>query len=98
MVETVRSSKDYSFPLTVITLVFFTGKKTTSDDSNILVQDFEMRDLKGEVVEKIYRQKHRLIFVFTHSVGKKTPQNPREWMRAIDDSLDGEVNEDDYMY
>ena len=96
MVETVRSSKDYSFPVTVITLVFLTGKKTPSPDNNILVHDFELRDLKGEVVENLYGHKHLLFFIFTNSVGKNTPKKSSEWIRAIDDSLDEEVDEKDY--
>jgi len=96
MVETVRSSNDYSFPVTVITLVFFTGKTTPSPNNNILVHDFELRDLNGEVIENIYGHKHLLLFVFTHSIGKNTPKKSSEWMRAIDDSLDEQVNEEDY--
>jgi predicted transposase/invertase (TIGR01784 family) len=63
-----------------------------------LVHDFEPRDIaKGEGVEGVYGKKHRLIFVFTNSVKKqKTPENYFEWMQAIDDSLDEEVNEKDY--
>ncbi|MEN8220871.1 MAG: PD-(D/E)XK nuclease family transposase [Pseudomonadota bacterium] len=96
MVDLIAS---YSFPVTVITLVFFTGKKTPNPNgSGILVHDFEPRDLaNGEVVEGVYGQKHRLIFVFTNSVKKKkTPKNYLEWMQAIDDSLDEKVNEAGY--
>jgi predicted transposase/invertase (TIGR01784 family) len=99
MVETIASSRNYSFPVTVITLVFFTGKKVpNSDGSGILVHDFEPRDLAtGEVVESVYINKHRLIFVFTNSVKKqKTPANYLEWMQAIQDSLDERVNEESY--
>ncbi|KHD10397.1 hypothetical protein PN36_06340 [Candidatus Thiomargarita nelsonii] len=99
MVDLIASSANYSFPVTVITLVFFTGKKTPNPNgSGILVHDFEPRDLaNGEVVEGVYGQKHRLIFVFTNSVKKKkTPKNYLEWMQAIDDSLDENVNEEGY--
>jgi len=99
MAETIASSSNYAFPVTVVTLVFFTGKKAPNPNgSGILVHDFEPRDIAdGELVEGVYRKKHRLIFVFTNSVKKqKTPQNYLEWMQAIDDSLDEEVNEDDY--
>jgi len=97
MVETIASSNNYSFPVTVITLVFFTGKKTPSPDSGILVHDFEPRDfVTGQVIDGVYKRKHRLIFVFTNSIKKNTPENYLEWMRAINDSLDEEVNEEDY--
>jgi len=67
MVETIASSKSYGFPVTVITLVFFTGKNTPSPDSSILVHDFEPRDfVTGKVIDNVYKRKHRLIFVFTN--------------------------------
>jgi len=99
MVETIASSTNYGFPVTVVTLVFFTGKKAPNQNgSGILVHDFEPRDIAdGEIVEGVYRKKHRLIFIFTGSLKKnKTPENYFEWMQAIDDSLDEEVNEKDY--
>jgi hypothetical protein len=37
MVETIVSSSNYSFPMTVMTIVFFTGKKTPNSDSGIVV-------------------------------------------------------------
>ena len=37
MVETIASSKDYSYPVTVITLVFFPGRKSPSNETNILI-------------------------------------------------------------
>ncbi len=97
MVETIASSNNYSFPFTVITLVFLTGKKTPSPDSGILVHDFEPRDfVTGKVIDGVYKRKHRLIFVFTNSIKKNTPENYLEWMQAINDSLDEVVNEEDY--
>ena len=98
MVETIASSNNYSFPVTIITLVFFTGKKAPSPDSGILVHDFEPRDMvTGKVIEGVYPRKHQLIFIFTNSLKKKkTPANYLEWMQAINDSLDKEVNEEDY--
>jgi len=98
MVETIASSDNYSFPVTVITLVFFTGKKTPSPDSGLVVHDFEARDFTtGRLLDKVYRRKHKLIFVFTSdSAHADTPETCREWMLAIDDSLDKKVNEDEY--
>ncbi len=37
MVETIASSNSYHFPMTVITIVFFTGKNSPSPDSGIMV-------------------------------------------------------------
>ena len=44
LVETIASSKSYHFPLTVITLVFLTGKKSPSQNSAILIHDFEVKE------------------------------------------------------
>lgn len=95
MVETIVSSDNYRFPKTVITLVFFTQKKTPSPDSGIIVHDFEPRDfITGKLLEKVYEYKHQLIFVFTNQAAHlKTPKPYREWMQAIHDSLDGQVDE-----
>ncbi len=98
MVESIVSSSNYRFPMTVMTIVFFTGKKTPSPDSGIVVHDFEPRDfVTGQLLDKVYRRKHRLIFVFTQdSDHAKTPTQCREWMQAIDDSLDEKVDENAY--
>jgi len=98
MVETIASSKDYKFPITVITLVFLTGKKTPSPDSGILVHDFKVRDfVTGKEIKNIYKRKHQLLFVFTNdSAPTETPEKCLEWMQAIDDSLDEEVDEKAY--
>lgn len=93
MVEAViNSNSDYDFPMTIITIVFFTWKKTPSPDSSIIVHDFESRDLAtGQLLDKIYQRKHQLIFVFTNdSTHENTPSTYREWMQAIDDSLDSD--------
>ncbi|MCK5720583.1 MAG: PD-(D/E)XK nuclease family transposase [Thiomargarita sp.] len=98
MVETVASSGNYSFPTTVVTIVFFTQKKTPSPDSGIIVHDFEPKDfITGKLLDKIYQRKHKLIFVFTNKAAHiKTPKPYREWMQAINDSLDGKVDESEY--
>jgi len=98
MVETVISSDNYNCPITVITMVFFTQKKTPSPDSGIVVHDFEPRDfITGKLLDKVYPHKHKLVFVFTNKAAHtKTPEPYREWMQAIHDSLDGEVDEANY--
>lgn len=52
VVETIASSKNYSFPVTVITLVFFTGKKSPSVDDNILVHNSEPTGLKTGIFSR----------------------------------------------
>jgi hypothetical protein len=98
MVQSIISSNNYRFPVTVFTLVFFTGKKTPSPDSGIIVHDFEPKDfVTGQLLDKIYERKHKLIFVFTNdSDHKNIPSKCREWMQAINDSLDEKVDEEKY--
>jgi len=98
MVETIASSSNYSFPITVITLVFFTGKKAPNSDSGIIVHDFEPKYfVAGQLLTDIYPRKHKLFFVFTNnSTHKDAPVPHREWMQAIDDSLDKQVDEAKY--
>jgi hypothetical protein len=99
MVETIPSSKNYRFPKAVITLVFFTDKKTPSPDNNILVQDFEMKNFKdGQVVKEVYGHQHRILFVFTNDPlsDLDIPETCREWIEAINDSLDEKADEEDY--
>ncbi len=98
MVETIASSNSYHFPMTVITIVFFTGKNSPSPDSGIVVQKFEAEDfVTGRLLDNVYPHQHRLLFVFTNdSTHAKTPEPCREWMQAIDDSLDEKVDEKEY--
>ncbi|MCK5522601.1 MAG: Rpn family recombination-promoting nuclease/putative transposase [Thiomargarita sp.] len=98
MVKTIASSDGYHFPMTVITIVFFTGKNSPSPDSGIVVQDFEAKDfVTGRLLDNVYQRQHRIIFVFTKDFAHAdTPEPCREWMQAIDDSLDEKVNEKEY--
>ena len=98
MVKTIASSGIYKFPVTLITLVFFTKKKNLSPDSGIIVHDFGPRNfITGELLTDIYPHKHKLFFVFTNdSTHEKTPKPYREWMQAIHDSLDKQVDEAKY--
>ncbi len=98
MVKTIASSGIYKFPVTLITLVFFTKKKNISPDSGIIVHDFGPRNfVTGELLTDIYPHKHKLFFVFTNdSTHEKTPKPYREWMQAIHDSLDKQVDEAKY--
>lgn len=98
MVQTIASSSNYRFPMTVFTLVFFTDRKTPSPDSGLIVHDFEPRDfVTGQLLDDIYQRKHKLIFVFVNdSTHVKAPEPYRQWMQAIYDSLDQQVDEAKY--
>ncbi len=57
-----------------------------------------MKDfVTGRLLDNVYQRQHRLIFVFTKdSDHADTPESCREWMQAIDDSLDEKVDEKEY--
>jgi hypothetical protein len=95
IVETIKSSRDYHFPKTVYTLVFFTDRLSPVSGENILVQDIEVKGFKSnEIVEKgFYPLKHRLFYIFTKDPSADTglPEECQEWIQAIHETLKEEV-------
>jgi hypothetical protein len=94
ILETIKSSQDYSFPKTVYTLVFFTDRLSPVSGKNILVHDAEMKDfIDGEVAKKLFPHKHRLFFIFTKAPEADTllSEECQEWIQAIHETLSGEV-------
>jgi len=93
--ETIKSSQDYHFPKTVYTLVFFTDRLSPVPGSNILVHDTEVKKLDdNEIVEeKFFPLKHRLFYIFTKAPDADTgmPEERREWIQAIHETLKGWV-------
>jgi hypothetical protein len=98
-VETIKSSRDYSFPKTVYTLVFFTNRHSPVLGKNILVHDAEMKYLvDGKVIKGIFPCKHRLFFIFVKDPEGDTliPEECQEWIKAIHETLRGSVCLDDF--
>ncbi|RKZ59765.1 MAG: hypothetical protein DRR08_13100 [Candidatus Parabeggiatoa sp. nov. 2] len=98
-VETIASSKNYGFPKTILTLVFFTNRHSPVFGKNIFVHDASMRYLMDDkVAEKIFPHKHRLFFIFTKDPegDLDIPEECREWIKAIADTLTESVYEDSY--
>jgi predicted transposase/invertase (TIGR01784 family) len=97
MVESIKSASNYKFPKTVITLVFFTEKKTPSPNSSILFHKFNvMEDFKGTKFN-LFGREHQMLFIYTSSYGHgDLPEEIEEWMKAIDNSLTGTIYEEDY--
>jgi hypothetical protein len=89
-VETIKSSRDYSFPKTVYTLVFFTDRHSPALGKNILVHDAEMKYLvDGKVVKGVFPCKHRLFFIFVKDPEGDTQisEECQEWIKAIHETL-----------
>jgi len=99
MIESIASSKSYSFPVTVNTVVFFSKKRTPSPNSGLLELDFQARDTyDGRVIEKVFgKRKHRLLFVYINDFNDVySSEESAKWMQAFSDTLDSEVFPEDY--
>jgi len=91
MLEQVANSRSYRPDLRVFTLVVLTsGDKHKRD---IAVIDFDPKDLQGKPLGEI---PHKIMYICPKYVNENTPEPYREWMRAIEDSLDEQVEESDY--
>ena len=95
IVETIKSSRDYHFPKTVYTLVFFTDRLSPVPGNNILVHDTEVKKFNDNEIteENIFALKHRLFYIFTKAPEADTgmPEECKEWIQAIHETLKGEV-------
>ncbi len=61
---------------------------------DIAVSDFDPKDLKGNSLGEI---KHKVIYLCPKYVNDETPEPFRSWLLAIQDTLDGEVDETVYQ-
>jgi len=94
LLEQVVYSKDYRPNLKVFTLVILTsGDKHKKD---ITITDFDPKDLEGNPIGEI---DHKIIHICPKYLNRKlTPRQYQEWMEAIEDSLDGQVDESKYTH
>ena len=91
LLEQVVQSGDYRPGLRVFTIVVLTaGDKHKRD---VAITDFDPRDLKGVPLGEF---QHKIVFLCPKYANAETPAQYREWLTAINDSLDGEVEEGEY--
>jgi predicted transposase/invertase (TIGR01784 family) len=91
LLEQVINARDYRPSLQLFTIVVLTsGDKHGVDVATI---DFDPKDLNGKPLEEI---PHKIMFLCPKYVNDSTPVAYRDWLRLIDDSLDGEVEGSDY--
>jgi predicted transposase/invertase (TIGR01784 family) len=91
LLEQAVSARDYRPTLTVYTIVVLTsGDKHRRDMSMI---DFDPKDRHGVPLGEI---KHKVIYLCPKYHSNETPAEWREWLQAIDDSLDEKVDESQY--
>ena len=92
LIEQVKSSGNYKPNMNVYTIVVLTsGDKHKKD---VLVNDFRPQDLDGNYVEETA---HKLIYLCPKYVNNETEEPYKKWLELIDDSLDGEMEEDNYI-
>ncbi|HAI69396.1 MAG TPA: hypothetical protein DCM38_08170 [Gammaproteobacteria bacterium] len=93
ILEQASNAENYRPPLKVLTLVVLTsGDKHKTDISTI---DFNPRNLEGKSLRET---SHKIMYICPKYVNEKTPEPYREWMLAIEDSLDQEVDESQYRH
>lgn len=91
LLEQVAHSKDYHPPLKVFTVVVLTSGDRYKRD--VAITDFDPRDLSGAPLHEI---PHKILYVCPKYATDKTPEPYREWLQAINDTLDEEVDETQY--
>jgi len=82
---------EYRPARTVFTLVVLTSGDKHKND--IAVIDFDPKTLQGVALGEI---PHKILYICPKYLNETTPEPYREWMLAIEDSLDGQVNESNY--
>jgi predicted transposase/invertase (TIGR01784 family) len=94
MVEQVGGFQEYGFDRTVYTIVVLTSTpRDGSINFSCAVSDMNPIDEYGRTVE-VYP--HRLVFLCPRQLNDKTPPLVKKWLTFIEDSLDGEMDEEDY--
>ncbi|RKZ81063.1 MAG: hypothetical protein DRR19_22760 [Candidatus Parabeggiatoa sp. nov. 1] len=92
LLEQIASSTNYRPNLRVFTIVVLTsGDKHKVD---MATTDFAPKDNQGKPLNEL---RHKIIFISPKYVTDDTPEPYREWLLAIADSLDEEVDETAYQ-
>ncbi len=91
LLEQIASAEDYRPPMTVFTIVVLTSGDRHKRD--VSVTDFDPKDLKGK---SLGETPHKVMYLCPKYVNNNTPEPYREWLLAIQDTLDGEVEETAY--
>jgi len=91
LLEQVVKSEDYRPKLKVFTIVVLTSGDRHQTDVSVI--DFDPKNLKGEPLGEI---DHKVIFICPKYLQADTPIAYHEWLEAIQDSLDEEVDESYY--
>lgn len=89
LAEQIQSYEDYKFGKTVYTIVLLTSPPRQQHKAfGMMNVSFDARDERDNV-HPLYP--HRLVFLNPHLLSDHIPANVNEWLKAMLDSLDGEV-------
>ena len=92
LLQQITSSANYKPEMQVYTIVVLTsGDKHKTD---LLITDFSPKKLDGS---SIAETQHKIVYVCPKYVTDETPKPYQEWLKAINDSLDKQVEESDYQ-
>ena len=91
LLEQIANANDYRPQLSVYTLVVLTSGDKHHRDISVI--DFDPHDLNGKALGEI---PHKVFYICPKYVNDETPVEVREWLRAIEDSLDEQVDETHY--
>jgi hypothetical protein len=91
LLEQAVSHANYKPKMQVVTIVVLTSGDQHQTDLSIT--DFEPKKLDGTGMGET---QHKIIYLCPKYVSEHTPEPYREWLRAIDDSLDEQVEETNF--
>ncbi|WP_417914894.1 PD-(D/E)XK nuclease family transposase [Candidatus Electronema sp. JM] len=92
LIEQIVKAQDYHPNLKVFTVVVLTSGDRHQRDISLI--NFDPHDLQGRPLHEIA---HKVIYLCPKYVSEKTPEPCRDWLRAINDTLDEEVDETQYQ-
>jgi hypothetical protein len=91
LLEQAVSAKDYRPALAVYTIVVLTSGDKHGRDMSMI--DFDPKDRHGQGLGEI---PHKIVYLCPKYLNDETPEAWREWLFAINDSLDEQVDETHY--
>lgn len=95
LIDTQRTSKDYSFAKEVYLIVVVTSAYRISDTTgkpvkeDVLVTDINPRNLKGEMIQM---NNHKMVILNTTYVQIDTPESILDWLNLIRESMKNPEN------
>jgi predicted transposase/invertase (TIGR01784 family) len=91
LLEQIAKAKNYRPALKVFTIVILTSNDRHQKD--VLTIDFDPKDLSGQGIQAI---PHKVIYLCPKYANSHSPAAYKEWLDAIQDTLDEQVEESDY--